>query len=829
MCISLRLAGDEGCFHLVSVYAPTMQRPETEKDEFWDELQTVWQALPAREPAWILGDFNSRIGINTAAAPSPAAEGVHGPYGLGQLNANGERFLHFCSEAHLKVLNTFFQHSADELTSWVHRRWGTQGMIDYAVGHAADWCFVLDTHSLPHAEVNSDHRLMVLKLRAEVERLRQGAAPGFPSLSHDLYQAGVSILGTAQRRTSDWREGHDATLRAAAARRQRALESLRLSPGSQACLQELRDARHASRRVVRDLKARWWSSRLRRLEAAARRNDAATAYSDAKEMGRLLRSQSVSVEPLAASPDADLTAKAAHFQAVLNVQRPVSPHIWDEIPDLSSDAADISWDPPTEHELRCTIMQLSNGKAPDASGVHAELLKVFVQTMDPAGDAVIAEFHDLVQRLWRGEQLDLTTWHSSLLFSIWKGRGLVTDLDGHRGIVLLDVLNKVVCKMLASRLSELAEKHCAESETGYRRGVELLSSYSSPREQLFVRSIEGPVLFLLYFAVVMKVWRQRCGDALGVRLGSIVFAIRSLQMIRRTKILKIAGQHISKTAQFKYLGAVLGRAFPSASEVGAHCHHYTGRAKMVMQTLALDNWSESRLLAATLHVLTERECTLTVVLLCKWCPHCNKVYRHKGYFTMHCRECRAFHAPAPAAAGQSAHGQDALQAQQPNGGRADRARKPLVALSTAELTLAFVSQQDQLDQLQQQCAAVFRFASDNVFALRLLAAVDQWKADHRPGRPHPLGACATAVALAMLFGISDAGIPPACNEEAAKALQTLAAELLAGEAATVAREFSHCSARLTAKKEHIILDCRPTLYGRIFPFYNVLCQLLEVV
>ena len=89
------------------------------------------------------------------------------------------------------------------------------------------------------------------------------------------------------------------------------------------------------------------------------------------------------------------------------MQRPVSPHIWDEIPDLSSDAADISWDSPTEHELRRVIMQLSNGKAPDASGVHAELLKVFVQTTDSAGDAVVAEFHDLVQRLWRGEELDL--------------------------------------------------------------------------------------------------------------------------------------------------------------------------------------------------------------------------------------------------------------------------------------------------------------------------------------------------------------------------------------------------------------------------------------
>ena len=124
-------------------------------------------------------------------------------------------------------------------------------------------------------------------------------------------------------------------LRAAAARRQQALEARRLSPDSPACLQELQDARHASRRLVRDLKARWWSGRLQRLEAAARRNDAAAAFSDAKEMGRLLRSQGVVVEPLAVSPDADLMAKAAHFQAVLNVQRPVSDDVWNDIPDLS--------------------------------------------------------------------------------------------------------------------------------------------------------------------------------------------------------------------------------------------------------------------------------------------------------------------------------------------------------------------------------------------------------------------------------------------------------------------------------------------------------------
>ena len=75
-----RVLSISGRWHLVSVYAPTMQRPESEKDGFWDDLQSVWDTLPSREPAWILGDLNARVGINSPASPSPAADGVHGPF-----------------------------------------------------------------------------------------------------------------------------------------------------------------------------------------------------------------------------------------------------------------------------------------------------------------------------------------------------------------------------------------------------------------------------------------------------------------------------------------------------------------------------------------------------------------------------------------------------------------------------------------------------------------------------------------------------------------------------------------------------------------------------
>eukprot|EP00435_Cladocopium_sp_Y103_P063737 s465_g25.t1 len=475
--ISLRLAGDEGRWNLFSVHGPTMQRPDQEKRAFWADLKRLWTAIPSREPSWILGDFNNRIGQNLPASPSPALDGVHGPHGVGPRNTNGDFLLQFCSDEGLKVLNSWFQHSEDYLTSWVHRRWHTNGLIDYALGRFQDFDFVMDTHSLPHVEVNSDHRLMILCLRAapgryvpqpapvtgpcrpgrlqvkrlqdpavchqyvaEVARLQAAQVPTFSTISSSLYEAGKTVLGISSPSAPDWRSGHEELLRAGAARRQAALLALQQSPASAACLAELRAARHAARLQVRQLKAQWWSSRLAGLEAAARRHDAAKVFAETREMGRLLRNQGVLASPLAAGPHVAVQARADHFSEILNVDRPVS-EVRDELPDYSDIGAAVSWDPPS------------------LSDVHQAIKRLATES-----------FHDLVCSFWRSEPVDISQWHNSLLFSFWKGKGMFTDLNNHRGVVLLDILSKVVSRLLADRLALVADKCCTETEFAYRKG-----------------------------------------------------------------------------------------------------------------------------------------------------------------------------------------------------------------------------------------------------------------------------------------------------------------------------------------------------------------------
>lgn len=48
--------------HLISVYAPDINKRKEESDDFYDQLQTEIDRLPKTEKMLIMGDLNVRIG-----------------------------------------------------------------------------------------------------------------------------------------------------------------------------------------------------------------------------------------------------------------------------------------------------------------------------------------------------------------------------------------------------------------------------------------------------------------------------------------------------------------------------------------------------------------------------------------------------------------------------------------------------------------------------------------------------------------------------------------------------------------------------------------------
>ena len=124
-------------------------------------------SLPNSDLMMMVGDFNCRVGARLLGGALPE---VLGPHGLGQRSHNGDLLLQFAVEQGLRLLIGFFQHDVSHTASWWHHRWHTPGVLDNAVCRQQHSQFVADVHAVPGAECYSDHKFMILCLRARPQQ-----------------------------------------------------------------------------------------------------------------------------------------------------------------------------------------------------------------------------------------------------------------------------------------------------------------------------------------------------------------------------------------------------------------------------------------------------------------------------------------------------------------------------------------------------------------------------------------------------------------------------------------------------------------------------------
>ena len=107
--------------------------------------------------------------------------------------------------------------------------------------------------------------------------------------------------------------------------------------------------------------------------------------------------------------------------------------------------------------------KLKNGKATCSSNVLPEMLKVAMKDGE-FGQMVL----DLVKAVWKDKCVP-QEWVDSILIPIPK-KGNLCCCDNWRGIALLDVMGKVMARVIQGRLQKLAERVLPESQCGFRRG-----------------------------------------------------------------------------------------------------------------------------------------------------------------------------------------------------------------------------------------------------------------------------------------------------------------------------------------------------------------------
>lgn len=102
--LTLRLNTTTGPITLLSIYAQTLNATFETKDQFYDNLSSVINSIPAKKQLIHLGAFNVRVGAENDSWTS-----CLGKFGIGQMNENSQRLLELCAFYNLWITISYFQ------------------------------------------------------------------------------------------------------------------------------------------------------------------------------------------------------------------------------------------------------------------------------------------------------------------------------------------------------------------------------------------------------------------------------------------------------------------------------------------------------------------------------------------------------------------------------------------------------------------------------------------------------------------------------------------------------------------------------------------------
>ena len=108
---------------------------------------------------------------------------------------------------------------------------------------------------------------------------------------------------------------------------------------------------------------------------------------------------------------------------------------------------------PRKDEVLFVIDSLRNNKAPGEDGITAELIKY-------GGEKLKHNIVCLVQNIWMKENIP-KDWGTSIFCPIHK-KGDKTICANYRGIALLDIVYKIVSKLIAIRMTKIMENIVGE-------------------------------------------------------------------------------------------------------------------------------------------------------------------------------------------------------------------------------------------------------------------------------------------------------------------------------------------------------------------------------
>jgi hypothetical protein len=156
----------KGKFHnitLINIHAPTEDKEDDVKEQFYEELQRTHDRVPKHDVTIILGDMNAKL---EKEKPFSQIVGCHTLHDIS--NENGELAANYAIINDMFLISTKFQHKKIHTGTWISPDHQTVNLIDHVMVSKGKMRLIHDVRSKTGYTCDSDHFLVQIKIKQKL-------------------------------------------------------------------------------------------------------------------------------------------------------------------------------------------------------------------------------------------------------------------------------------------------------------------------------------------------------------------------------------------------------------------------------------------------------------------------------------------------------------------------------------------------------------------------------------------------------------------------------------------------------------------------------------
>nr|XP_012224226.1 PREDICTED: craniofacial development protein 2-like [Linepithema humile] len=149
----------------INVHCPTEDKNRDIKEQFYQQLERVYDNTPKNDIKIVIGDMNAQIGREEGYV------GIIGKHSLhSESNENGEMLIDFAASKNMIVSSTCFPHRDIHKATWISPDGLTANQIDNLLIERRGATSILDVKARRGASCGTDHFLLQARFRSKIQK-----------------------------------------------------------------------------------------------------------------------------------------------------------------------------------------------------------------------------------------------------------------------------------------------------------------------------------------------------------------------------------------------------------------------------------------------------------------------------------------------------------------------------------------------------------------------------------------------------------------------------------------------------------------------------------